>query len=427
MTARSALHRYLLVCFLTWLPLGLMMSSQVLLMTERGLGLPEIGLTVTVFSVVTASLELPTGGLADVVGRRGVLAVSAAFLTAGLALMSVATTLWAFLAVGVLKGVARALSSGPSTSWYVDTLHRIEGRDADLKPGLARGSAMESAALCAGVLAGGVLPTVVPPGLMFPLAAPSLVAAVAAALLLAVVLVALPEPPRDRISPAGVLRGVPATIAGGLRLAARGALLRRLMLAAVCSGVMLTAIELLTPGRLAELAGSAEEGSFAYAVVAALGFAGSAVGSALAPRAARLAGSSARGAIAGAVVCGLSVATLAATSDLGGAAGLVSAAAAYVVLFAGLSVTAVLSMELTHNAVTAAERTTLTSISSLSLQSGGVAANLTLGALAAQAGLAAAWTVAAAVILVSALLFVRLPVLTRSSPAPAPQVRSGSD
>ena len=129
----------------------------------------------------------------------------------------------------------------------------------------------------------------------------------------------------------------------------------------------------------------------------------------------------------GAVVCGLSVATLAATSDLGGTAGLVSAAVAYVVLFAGLAVTSVLSLELTHNAVTAAERTTLTSISSLSLQSGGVAANLTLGALAAQAGLAAAWTVAAAITLVSALLFVRLPVLTRSSPAPAPQVRSGSD
>lgn len=37
----------------------------------------------------------------------------------------------------MLKGVARALSSGPATSWYVDTLHAVEGRDADLRPGLA--------------------------------------------------------------------------------------------------------------------------------------------------------------------------------------------------------------------------------------------------------------------------------------------------
>ncbi|MEW9555703.1 MFS transporter [Nonomuraea sp. NPDC050783] len=427
MTARSALRRYVLVCFLTWLPQGLMMPSMVLLMTARGLGLAEIGLVVTVFSVVTVSLELPTGGLADVLGRRVVLAASAAFLTAGLALMSVATTLWAFMAVSVLKGVARALSSGPAASWYVDTLHRVEGHDADLKPGLARGGATESVALCAGVLAGGALPLVVPPELVFPLAAPSLAGAVAAAGLLAAVLVALPEPPRGRASLAGVLRGVPGTVAAGLRLAGGGALLRRLMAAAMCSGVLLFAIELLTPGRLAELAGSAEEGGLAYAVVAALGFAGSAAGSALAPRAARLAGTSARGAIAGAVVAALSVGALAATSGLGGAAGLASAAGAYVVLFAGLAVTSLLALELTHRAVTAAERTTVTSISSLSQQSGGVAANLTLGALAAQAGLGAAWGVAAAVTLASALLFVRMPAPTGSSRAPALLARSGSD
>ncbi|MFC7592924.1 hypothetical protein ACFQYP_61390 [Nonomuraea antimicrobica] len=126
----------------------------------------------TVFSVVTVSLELPTGGLADVVGRRVVLAASAAFTVAGLALMSVSTTFWMFLVSGVFKGVARALSSGPATSWYVDTLHGIEGPGADLKPGLARGGAMESVALCLGVLAGGVLPLLAPPSLIFPLAAP---------------------------------------------------------------------------------------------------------------------------------------------------------------------------------------------------------------------------------------------------------------
>ncbi|MGW4963703.1 MFS transporter [Nonomuraea sp. NPDC004186] len=154
MTARSALRRYMLVSFLTWLPLGLMAATMVLLMTARGLGLAEVGLAVTVFSVVTATLELPTGGLADVLGRRVVLAVSAAFTVAALALLAVSTTFWMFLISGVLKGVARALSSGPATSWYVDTLHGIEGRDADLKPGLARGGAMESGALCVGVLAG---------------------------------------------------------------------------------------------------------------------------------------------------------------------------------------------------------------------------------------------------------------------------------
>jgi hypothetical protein len=416
----------MLVCFLTWLPLGLMIPAGVLLMTERGLGLAQIGLAVTVFSIVTVCLELPTGGLADVVGRRVVLAASAGFLVAALALMSVSTTFWMFLVSEVLKGVARALSSGPATSWYVDTLHRLEGRDADLRPGLARGGAMESVALCVGVLAGGGLPLLTPPELMFPLAAPTLVGAVAAAVLLVVVLLALPEPPHARRSLAGVLRDVPATVASGLRLVAGGAVLRRLMSASASCGVMLMSIELLTPGRLAELAGTAELGSMAYAVVAALGFAGSAAGSALAPRVARLAGGSPRGAIVGCVVTAMSVGALAGTAGLGGAAGLATAGSSYVVLFVGLSVTGLLCLEMTHKAVSAAERTTVTSTSSLSLQSGGVLGNLTLGALAAQAGVAASWTVAAAVTLVSALLFVRMPAATGSNPVPAPLARSAS-
>ncbi|WP_344894482.1 MFS transporter, partial [Nonomuraea antimicrobica] len=229
MTARSALRRYMLVSFLTWLPPGLMMASMVLLMSERGLSLAQVGLTVTVFSVVTVSLELPTGGLADVVGRRVVLAASAAFTVAGLALMSVSTTFWMFLVSGVFKGVARALSSGPATSWYVDTLHGIEGPGADLKPGLARGGAMESVALCLGVLAGGVLPLLAPPSLIFPLAAPPLAGAAAAMVLLVVVVFALPEPAHGRRSLASVLREVPATVIGGVRLAVRGGVLRRLM------------------------------------------------------------------------------------------------------------------------------------------------------------------------------------------------------
>jgi hypothetical protein len=437
MTARSAFRRYLLVSFLTWLPVGLMAASMVLLMTERGLGLAQIGLVITVFSLVAVSLELPTGGFADVVGRRVVLAASAAVTVAALALISVSTTFWMFVACGVLKGVARALSSGPATSWYVDTLHGIEGRDADLKPGLAGGSAMESVALCAGVLAGGALPLLVPPSLIFPLAAPPLVGAVAALVLLVVVIFAMPEPAHERRSFGGVLREVPATVAGGIRLALRGAVLRRLMLAAVVSGVVLTSIELLTPGRLAELAGTAETGSLAYAVVAALGFAGSAAGSSLAPRAARLAGGSARGAIAGTVLTALSVAALAATADLAGVAGLVSAGLAYVVLFVGLAVAGVLCLEMTHRAVTAAERTTVTSTSSLSLQGGGAAANLALGALAAQAGLPVAWGITAAVALASMLVFVRMPLppgdqavtdpeVTGSSPDQVLPARSGS-
>ncbi|MFC5832892.1 hypothetical protein, partial [Nonomuraea insulae] len=141
---------------------------------------------------------------------------------------------------------------------------------------------------------------------------------------------------------------------------------------------------------------------------------------------ARPAGGSARGAIAGTALTALSVGALAATAGLDGLPGMVSAGLAYIVLFVGCAVTGLLCLEMTHKAVTAAERTTVTSTSSLSLQSGGILANLTLGVLATQAGLSAAWGVAAVVMLSSALLFVRMPAVTGSSPAQVLPARSGS-
>ncbi|MFI6298269.1 MFS transporter [Nonomuraea sp. NPDC050790] len=416
MTPLSARRRYALVSFLTWLPPGLMMAPMVLLMSERGLGLPEIGLTVTVFSVVTIALELPTGGLSDVVGRRVVLAASAAVSVAAMTTLAFATTLGAFVVAGVLKGVARALSSGPAEAWYVDTLHATEGPAADLRPGLARGSAMGSVALCAGMVVGGVLPLAVPPGApILPLAAPPLAAALAAAVLLVVVLLVLPEPPHARRSLGGVLREVPLTVASGLRLVTAGPRLRRLMIYAMANGMALTAVELLTPGRLADLAGTAERGTTAYALVAAVGFAGSAVGSSLAPFLARIAGGNARGASAGVVLAALSLGALAATAGLDGVPGLVSAGIAYVLMFTGISATGLLAQAMTHDAVTAAERTTVTSIGSLSLQAGGALSNLALGLLAAGSGVAAAWWLVSAVLLLSSLLFARLPERVREA------------
>ncbi|MEV0585775.1 MFS transporter [Nonomuraea sp. NPDC050310] len=405
-------RRYGLVSFLLWFPVALSIPVSVLLMTSRGLSLAQVGLVMTVFSVVTLSLELPTGGLSDVIGRRRVLAASAAFAVAAFLLTAVAQDIWAFTAAIVLKAVARALSSGPAEAWYVDTLHAVEGPEADLRPGLALGNSMGSLALCLGVGLGGLVPLLAPGEDSAVLAVPVLLAAGAALVLLVTVLFALPEPPHPRRSAAAVLREVPATVVSGVRLAARGPVLRRLVAYSVVNGVALTSVELLTPGRLAELAGAAGLGSTFYAVVAALGFAGSAAGAALAPWAGRLLGGSGagvRGVLTGALIACCALSALALTAHLDGTAGLVSASGAYVVLFVGLSLAGLFVQEMTHHAVTAEQRSTVTSVNSLSLQAGGALVNIPLGALAAAQGVAASWAVAAGLLLVSLLLFVRMP------------------
>ncbi|PZG29932.1 MFS transporter [Spongiactinospora gelatinilytica] len=420
MNALSARRRYALVSALTWLPPGLMMAPLVLLMSGRGLGVAEIGAVMGLYGLVVVLLELPTGGLSDVIGRRTVLAASGAFSAAAYTVLVLAHSLPMFMLGSALKGVARALSSGPAQAWYVDTLHAAEGRDADLKPGLARGEAMGSIALCAGVVTGGLLPLGLSSAVAEPLAAPMMLAGVASVALLAVVLVALPEPPRERLGLAEVLRGVPLSIRTGVGVAVRDGVLARMLGVSAAAGIALCSIELLTPIRLGELAGGPDAGSTAYGTVAAVGFAASAAGHALAPALARVAGGSARGARAGAVVTALALGGLAASTALPGAAGLAATAGAYLVLFVGLSAATLLHVEIMHGRVEAAQRATLLSVDSLSLQFGGFLANIGLGWLAGRAGIGTAWAVASGLMLLSTLLYPRTRAVLAIAPRPAP-------
>ncbi|GAA0417028.1 hypothetical protein Acor_64180 [Acrocarpospora corrugata] len=407
MSPRSIRWRFVLVSFLSWLPPGLMMAPQVLLMTSRGLDLADVGVVFAIYGVTAIALELPTGGLADVVGRRAVVVVSAVFTVAGLSVLAVAHSVGLFVVAMVLKGIARALSSGPVEAWFVDALHEAEGPEADLKPGLAAGSVASSVALCGGVLAGGALPLLVPgQGLALPIWA----GAGAGVALLVAALAVLREPRRmSRVSFGGVLRGVPVAVRGGFGVTVRDRGVGRLLLVSVGLGVMLNAIEMLTPGRLAVLTGGVETGSTAYAVVAAVGFAANGVGGALAPWFARRFTTSERAAIAGTVVTAIAVGGLAWSVVLIGSAGMIGAGSGYVAIFAGLSLSEVIRMELLHRRVVSGMRATVLSVNSLLLQAGGTVSAVALGALATTTGVGWAWAACAATTLLLALLYVRLP------------------
>ncbi|GAA1277338.1 hypothetical protein Psi02_75940 [Planotetraspora silvatica] len=408
--------RYALVEFLTWLPTGLMIAPMVLLMSVRGLDVAQIGLVTAAYSITVVALELPTGGLADVIGRRTVLAASAVFSVAGLTMTALAGSAWMFLIASLLKGVARALSSGPAQAWYVDRLHALEGPAADLKPGLAAGGAAGSVALAIGTLTGGVLPLLVSGE---SLAVPVWAGGGAALILLFTVLLVMREPARQvRPRLADVLRDVPVTIGGGFRLAVRDRGLGRLLLVAVAAGVMLNSIELLTPGRLAALTGRPETAGTIYAIVAAAGFAANAVGSAIAPAVARAVGGSMRAVMLATVFTAASVGALAASVALDGVAGMVAAGAAYVVLFTGLAVSSLFRNELIHQRIVSTQRATVMSVDSLQLQFGGTVSSLVLVPLSAQVGAGGVWAVTAVIALSATLLYVRLPAARAEVPVP---------
>ncbi len=407
MSAGAAARRYALLNSLLWFPTGLYLVPLVLLMLGRGLPVATIAVVGVVYGLTIAVLELPTGGLADVLGRRPVLVASAVAGAAGLLALGLADTVALFLASAVLRGVARALSTGPLEAWYVDTVHADLGRETDLTAGLARGEVAASLALGAGTLIGGLLPLVLGgTGPLPALAVPVLLAA-GLEVLRALLTARLPEPPHPRPTLSGVLRGVPATVAAGLRVAGRDRALTRVLLAAGGAGVALGTIELLTPAWLAGLS-SGPRAAATYAVVAAAGFGADAIGGLLAAAAVRHFGSHARAATAGWSVSALALAGLAGCALLSGTVATVCAGVAYCVLFIGLGAGFPAQAHLLHERVEPGERATVLSVQSLLMQAVGAVVIPVIGWQATHNGIGAGYAVAAVTLLASAGLFLRL-------------------
>jgi predicted MFS family arabinose efflux permease len=398
-------RHYLILAALRWFPVGLVLPVMVLLFRTRGLDLAEISILVSCYGVTTALCELPTGGLADVVGRRPVLVAAAVLFVAHALLHGLGQTL-PVLAVGsIIGGLARALDSGPLQAWYVDAVHSVDP-EADLKPGLSRGIAVEAAALGTGALAGGALVSLAPlparDAVVVSLSVPFLVSAAISVLSTAVIARWVREPARNpRPSFRGVLVQVPATVRTGVRLAARPGALRRMTLLSGCLGVTLVAVELLSPVSFAELLGGEDAAAGPYSILVTLAFFGTSVGSSAAPAIARMVRSPARG---------IGIATLlASVAVLGLAApGFALAATGYVALYVLLGISGPLASDITHGSAPAEQRATVLSIQSLTLQLSGVLAALVLGRLAESYSFLAAFAVVAGVLVLGALTCVHL-------------------
>ncbi|MGW7411749.1 MFS transporter [Streptomyces sp. NPDC054863] len=426
---RTARRRYLAVCALFWLPIGLAFSPAVLLYSERGMTLTAVAAFFATHSLTTAALELPTGGLSDVLGRRSVLAAAGLLDVIALMLLALGSTFTAF-AVGMgLKGVARALSSGPAEAWYVDTVQAHSGPDADLRTGLSRGGLATSAALAAGTLVGGAVPWLLglgpdlgarlreaTGGLVLPLSVPVLIGAAVSVVFVLYVLIVLREPPRKPATLSSVLRDVPRTIGAGLRLSAREMTVRRVLLSAGAAGAALSTIELLMPGRAAGLTGAAESGAVLFAAIACAGFATSGLGSALAPLAARLTRSGERAVLAGLGVSAGGLLLLALTARSSGPLSLVLAVGGFILFYLGLGAAGPNENELLHHRVTSEQRATALSVQSLALQLVAALGVLAVGALPVGP---LPWLFGCAALLAGAALWIRRP-----APVPAPVART---
>ncbi|MFI5838548.1 MFS transporter [Catenuloplanes sp. NPDC051500] len=372
MTVRT---RYLILHGLRWLPVGLMIPVMVLLAQERGMTLPQIGLITAAQGFVVLALELPTGGLADTLGRRPVLLLASLINLGSLLFLVFADEFWMFVAIFAMQGVFRALDSGPLDSWYVDAA-LAEDPDAGFESGLSRAGVVLGCAIAGGALLSGALVAWDPLPVVSALTTPIVVAVALQAVTVTALLTLLREPARrsgTRFT--ATLRGVPAVVRDTFGLLRRSRVLAALVGVELFWAFGMMTFEVFFPVRLAELVGSAETAGSILGPVGSGAWLASAAGAALVPLLVRRLGPAWSGL---SLQLGQALAVLA----MGLFAGPAGAITAYLACYALHGAVNPVYSGLMHRQADATNRTTVASLGSMAGQPAGAAGSIVLATIA---------------------------------------------
>jgi MFS family permease len=401
-TTERLTRHFILLRALRWLPLGLVLPFLVITPQARGLSLGAIGAVFAVHSAVAITLEIPSGALADVVGRRRVLLAGASLTTLSLVIFAVAGSIGAFMASVGLLAAGRALISGSLEAWYVDSLRSLDPA-APLSRGLSRGTAAEGIAMAFGALAGGGLVTLAGPGDADGALSGYGVAALAGALAAVAYLVAvavLVQERRDHAHVAGarasIARRAALTFATARDEFLGSTVVRLVVVTGVALGMSFTAVELLWQPRLADLLSESGTQGVVFGALAASSMLAVALGAALSERVNRRLG------LRLGYLVALGFGALCVTL-LGAPVTPVAFALVYLLAYFGMGVADPMHFELLNDAVGSTARATLISAEALAAQGGALVANLGVGALAASHGPGLAWALAGSLLALTTL------------------------
>jgi MFS family permease len=390
-------RHFILLRALRWLPIGVVLPFMIITPDARGLSIGAIGAVFAVHSAVAIVLEVPSGALADALGRRRIMLAGAALTALSLFAFALAQGVAAFmLSVGLLA-VGRALISGSLEAWYVDSL-RLLDPVAPLARGLSRGTAAEGIAMAGGSLVGGGLVAIFGPGggegALSGYGVAAVGGALAALVYLAAVAALVHERPLADIQGderASIGQRTRDVITTARAEAAASVTVRVVFITGVAFGVCVTAVELLWQPQLADLLGDGQAEGFAFGALGAASMLAVALGAGVSPTAARRLGLR-LGYLAAIAFTAVCIATLGAPQTP------LAFAFVYLLAYLGFGIAEPMHYELLNDAVGARARATLISAESLATQGGALVANLSVGAIAAAQGSAAAWVLAGTVL-----------------------------
>lgn len=400
---------YYLILSLFWFATALPMALNVLLAQARGLSLFEIGLLMGGYSLTIVLLEVPTGGLADTMGRKRVAALAYACLSLASLVFLLAFSFPVFLLASVLNGVGRALSSGALDAWFIDAV-QAANPEADLQPDLARAGTFSLLALGCATLLGSFIPQLfqdLPPdgtAMLTPLALPVLLAALFHSVTLLTTLLLLKE--ERRVTPGNWVQRLAQTwptLQTAFAQSWSNPTLLRLLGVTAASGLALISLETLWQPYFAGLLGGAETPTLFFGVVMGGNFIIGMAGNLLATPLSRLLNR--RYGLICALFQGVRGLTLIA---LAWQTRTLPAAALFWLVYLNMGIINSPHSTLLNREIPAAQRSAMLSIESLAGYLGCIAGSVGLGYVAEQVSISAAWIISGLVLVVSLSLYLQV-------------------
>jgi sugar phosphate permease len=399
LTAEQIRRRYLTLVAFRWFPTGLIIPVTMLLPLERGLSLSEIGLAAAGQGLIVLFLELPTGGLADSLGRKRVLITSILVGMASVTIFLLADTFAVFFAAFALQGVFRALDSGPLEAWYVDATQAADP-DSEIQRGLSGAGVVIGVAIASAALLSGALVAWHPIETMEALAFPIVVSlgVQVAGLIVLVLLMTEAREERGWSEAMNAARKTPAAISGGLRLLRDNRVLLAIVSVELLWGFGMATFEGFTPIKLAEVVGDVDRAAAITGPAASAAWMVSALGAAAVPWLGRRMGL-APAAMMLRVLQGLAVV------GLGLATGVPGVIAAYLAAYVFHGASNPTHFTLLHRQVDSSLRATVSSLNSMASLSAGALGLIALTSLAEATSLNTAIYFGAVILALAAPLY----------------------
>jgi len=159
-TPRSVQGTYLLLLLGNTLAASLIWGINTIFLLDAGLSNLEAFAANAFFTAGMVLFEVPTGVVADTVGRRASYLLGTVTLAAStllyVLLWRIEAAFWAWAVVSILIGLGFTFFSGAVEAWLVDAL-TATGYTGELEAVFARGQVVGGAAMLAGSVAGGFI------------------------------------------------------------------------------------------------------------------------------------------------------------------------------------------------------------------------------------------------------------------------------